>query len=57
MTTDQAVKIAAASLEMEGYHIDSDCIQLCKKLLNNEINMDEYIVIVKQKAESLKCRV
>ena len=25
-----------------------------KKLLNNEINMDEYIVIVKQKTESLK---
>ena len=54
MTTDQAVKIAAASLEMEGYHIGSDYIQLCKKLLNNEINMDEYIVIVKQKAEGLK---
>lgn len=53
MLTDQAIKIAAASLEMEGYHIDPDCIQLCKKLLNNEINMDEYIVIVKQKAEVL----
>ena len=53
MSIDQAVKIAAASLEMEGYHIDQDCIQLCKKLLNNEINMDEYIVIVKQKAEVL----
>ena len=53
MSTDQAIKIAAASLEMEGYHIDSDCIQLCKKLLNNEINMHEYIVIVKQKAEVL----
>ena len=46
---DKAIKNAVASLKMEGYHIDDDSIQHCKKLLENKITWDEYMDIVKQK--------
>ena len=36
--------------EMEGYQIDNECVQWCKKLLQKEINMEQYIALVKQKS-------
>ena len=50
MSNDKAIQNAAASVEMEGYQIDNECIQWCKKLLEKEIDMKQYITLVKQKA-------
>lgn len=47
---DKAIKNASASVEMEGFSIDEQSKILCKKLLLNEITMEEYILFVKQKA-------
>lgn len=50
MTIEKTIECAVASVEMEGYHIDNDCIQLCKNLLENKINIEQYIAIIKQQA-------
>lgn len=50
MSTDKAVENAIASVKMEGYQIDADCIQWCKQLFENEINIEQYIALVKQKS-------
>ena len=44
---DKAIENAVASVEMEGYQIDEQSKEWCKKLLLNEITMDEYIEFVK----------
>lgn len=49
MSIDQTVENAIASLKMEGYQVDSDSVQWCKKLLAKEISLEQYIAIVKQK--------
>ena len=46
---EQIIENAAASVEMEGYTIDSKSKE-CQKLLRNEITMQEYISLVKKKA-------
>lgn len=48
MSIDNAIKNAVASLNIEGYQVDSECITWCEQLLRNEINMEEYINLVKQ---------
>ena len=50
MSIDKAVENAVASVKMEGYPIDNECVQWCKKLLNKEINLEQYIALVKQKS-------
>lgn len=47
---DKAIENAVASVEMEGYQIDGQSKEWCKKLLLNEITMEEYIELVKLKA-------
>ena len=49
-TIDKSINNAAASIEMEGFHIDEQSRIWCKQLLLNEITMEEYISKVKQKA-------
>ena len=49
VSTDKVIENAVASVKMEGYQVDNECIQLCKKLLENEISMEHYIALVKQK--------
>ncbi len=46
----KAIKNASASVEMEGFSIDEQSKILCKNLLLNEITMEDYILLVKQKA-------
>lgn len=46
---EKAIKNASASVEMEGFSIDEQSKILCKKLLLNEITMEDYISLVKQK--------
>ena len=50
MSIDKAIENSAASVEMEGYQIDDQCKVWCRKLLQGEITMEEYIVLVKQRA-------
>ena len=50
MSIDKAIENSAASVEMEGYHIDKQCKDWCRKLLQGELTMEEYIVLVKQQA-------
>lgn len=50
ISIDKAIENSAASVEMEGYKIDKQCKEWCRKLLLGELTMDEYIVLVKQNA-------
>lgn len=47
VTTERAIKNAAASVEMEGFTISADYVNWCEKLLNKEITMAQYIEFVK----------
>lgn len=47
---DKAIENAVESVEMEGCQIDEQSKEWCKKLLLNEITMEEYIELVKLKA-------
>ena len=50
MSIDKAIENAVASVKMEGFQVDSECVQWCKKLLEKEISMEQYITLVKQKS-------
>jgi len=52
MTIQKAIDNAEASINMEGYRIPDYCKELCKKLLNNEVTLEEYIKIITDKAYS-----
>lgn len=43
---DRAINNAAASIEMEGFIVTAQSRELCKKLLNKEITIAEYIKTV-----------
>ncbi len=47
MTTDKAIKNALFSLSMEGYQVDNNSIQKCRKLLEGEITWEQYMEFVK----------
>lgn len=51
MSIEKAIEIAAASVEMEGFRIDEQNREWCRQLLREEITMEQYIRLVKQKAE------
>lgn len=50
MSIDKAIENSAASVAMEGYLIDEQCKEWCRKLLQGELTMEEYIVLVKKLA-------
>ncbi len=43
---EKSIRTAAASLEMEGFAVDPDCMALCQKMLFGEITMEEYLTQV-----------
>lgn len=43
---EQAIESAAASMKMEGFQVDQQCVDLCRRLLKDEITMGEYISAV-----------
>ena len=43
---ERAIESAAASMKMEGFQIDQESIDLCRRLLKGEITMEEYISAV-----------
>lgn len=47
---EKAIKNASASVEMEGFSVDEQSKIWCRKLLLNEITMEQYISLVKEKA-------
>ena len=47
---NRALKNAVASVEMEGFHVDKDSTEWCRKVLNNEMTKAEYIARVLAKA-------
>ena len=48
MSIDKAIENAVASVEMEGFSVDEHSKDLCRKLLNNEISMQQNISLIKQ---------
>ena len=50
MSIDKAIKNAAGSVEMEGYHIDDQTKEWVRLLLEEKITMDEYIALVMNQA-------
>ena len=48
MSIDKAIENAVASVEMEGFSVDEHSKDLSRKLLNNEISMEQYISLIKQ---------
>ena len=50
MSIDKAINNAAASVEIEGYHIDEQTKEWVRLLLEEKITMDEYIALVIEKA-------
>ena len=49
-TVEKTVANAAASVEMEGYHVDAECRDWCRRLLLGEITFDQYLALAKKKA-------
>ncbi len=47
---DKAIKNASASIEMEGLTVDEQSKIWCKMLLLNEITLEQYLTLVKEKA-------
>ena len=49
-TIEKAIKNAAASVEIEGYHIDEQSKERCRQLLRKEITMQGYIALIEKQA-------
>lgn len=49
MSIDKAIENSAASVEMEGFVIDDQCKNWCRQLLQGELTLEEYIILVKQR--------
>lgn len=47
---ERTVANAAASVEMEGFHVDAECRDWCRMLLAGEITLEQYLALVKKKA-------
>ena len=51
MPIEKAIRNAAASVEIEGYHINEQTKEWVRLLLEEKITMDEYIALVLQHSE------
>lgn len=51
INNERAMDNAAASIEMEGFIVTAQYRELCKKLLNKEITLTEYIKAVTESKE------
>lgn len=47
---EKSIRTATASLEMEGLHVDEQCVSWCRQMLSGEISMDEYLKLVTGRA-------
>lgn len=46
----RSISDAAASVEMEGYTVDAECREWCRKVLTHEITAEEYLTLLMNKA-------
>lgn len=49
MSIEKAIENSAASVVMEGYVVDEQCKEWCRKVLQGELTMEEYIVLLKRR--------
>ncbi len=49
MSIDKSIANAVASVKMEGFQIDDECVLLCKELLEQKITLEQYISIIIEK--------
>lgn len=47
---EKSIKNISSSMEMEGLFIDERAKDWCRQLLQDNISMEDYIALVKQKA-------
>jgi len=47
ISTEQALKNAAASVEMEGFHLSPQVLELCAKALSRQIDRADYLAALK----------
>ena len=40
---EKSIHVTVASLEMEGFKVDTGCVELCRQMLEGKISMEEYI--------------
>lgn len=45
---EKAIRNSAASIEMEGFHIDEECKEWCREYMRGKITMEEYIERLKK---------
>ena len=50
MSMEETIQTSVAIIEMEGFHIDEQSKNWCRMLYNNQLTMEEYIELVKEKA-------
>ena len=48
---ENALRTAAMSLEMEGQHVDAQCMEWCRRMLASEITLEEYLALVIKRSE------
>lgn len=51
-SVNKSIAHAAASVEMEGFHVDDECREWCRKLLMKEISFEQYLAYAKEKVET-----
>lgn len=43
---EKSIRTATRFLEMEGLHIDEQCVAWCRQMLSGEISSEEYLQLV-----------
>ena len=43
---EKSIRTATASLEMEGLHVDAQCVAWCRQMLSDELSLEEYLKLV-----------
>lgn len=51
-SVNKSIANAAASVEMEGFHVDDECRAWCRKLLMKEISFEQYLAYAKEKVDA-----
>lgn len=47
---ERSIRMATVSLEMEGLHVDVQCVAWCRQMLSGELSLAEYLKLVTIKA-------
>ena len=47
---ERSIANAVASVEIEGLHIDTECIDWCRQVLLNQMSKEEYLKLLLKKA-------